>query len=419
MTPARVDLTQRAWFPPLVRQQGFSCSQQTGLYYLFSSEWNQSVRGGASPAVQRFSPYFAYSLAEGAYGRSHVVDGWIAAQYCGVPLLADCPVYSRTLMHGYDRYLRAMEHRVAGWDVITIATAGDVARVERLLADGHPVACDFQIKGAVLRPVPKSPEPRAQDGRALPPGSSGASPGPAVVVKQWGKSGPGHAMVYAGYDRNFGYDANGDGRITTDSDINNDGQVTLADCERGAFLVVNPWGGGWGDKGRAWVPVRLHPASLWPWSRAVATVRVAPPSHPRLTLKLRLQASDRRNVVVTVHRGGRSVQTWMFSHTPVPVAGNSVWESYIAFRTPGPHITAGRLAAPDGGPLETGHDISALGGSAGGCSLEIRPAYGAPLHGVLAGASIIEHDGAGRPVREVPLSGLPATLPGAGGVWNQ
>jgi hypothetical protein len=404
--PARVDLTQRAWFPPLMPQQGFSCSQQTALYYLFSAEWNQSIRSRESTTLRRFSPYFAYSLAGGESGRSHVVDGWIIAQQCGVPLLADCPSYSRTLMHGYDRYLRAMPHRVAGWEVIPLTTTGDVARVERLLADGHPVACDFQIKGTVLRPLPK-------------PASDTVAATPSVFVREWGRSGPGHSMVYAGYDRNFSFDANNDGRISTDTDINGDGRVTLADCERGAFLVVNPWGARWGDKGRAWVPVRLHAASAWPWSRAVAAVRAAPLSFPRLTLKLRLRAADRQNVLVTVHRGGRALQPWMFSHTPAPAGGASVWESYTTLRTPGPHLTSGTLAAPDGGALESGHDLSDLGGNANGCTLEIRPAGRGPLKGTLAGASIIEHDGAGRIVREIPLSGLPATLPAAGGVWTQ
>lgn len=417
--PQRVDLTQRPWFPPVVRQQGFSCSQHAALYYLFSAEWNRQ-RGGAA---RRFSPYFAYAMLAGEQsGRSHVVDGWITAQQCGVPLLGDCPTYSRTLMHGYDRYLRAMQYRVDNWQVLPVASAADVARVERLLADGHPVACDFQIKGAVLRPQPPA------HGLSLRKDyieyGAGAAmkyaplPPPSVFVKEWGRTGPGHAMVYAGYNQNFGYDANSDGHITTDRDITGDGQVTLADSERGAFLVVNPWGGGWGDKGRAWVPVRLHATSTWPWSRAVATVRPAALQHPRLTLKLRLRTVDRQNVLITVHRGGRSVQPWMFSHTPAPGGGTSIWESFTTLRAPGPHLSPGPLAAPDGGPHESGHDLSALGGNAGGCSLEIRPAGRGALRGELAGAFIVEHDSMGRPVREVPVAGLPSALPPEGGLWS-
>lgn len=413
-----VDLTKERWFPPVTRQQSFSCSQQAGLYYLFTAEWNRAVGRDAAAPQRRFSPYFAYSLLAGEEsGRSHVVDGWILAQQLGVPAETDCPGYSRTLMHGYDRYLRAMQHRAESWEVLPVTTLTDVHRVERLLADGHPVACDFQIKGAVLRPLPEPWKPLPKDGSVRVPGSYMSSPAPSVFVKEWGRTGPGHAMVYAGYNRDFSFDANGDGKITTDADINGDGAVTLADCERGAFLVVNPWGGGWGDKGRAWVPWRLHATTVWPRARSVATVKVAPQQHPGLTLKLRLRAADRQNVLITVRRGSRTVQPWMFSHAPVTGGGNTVWEAFTTLRSPGPHLSAGALAAPDGGPLETGHDISALG-SAEGCTLEIRPAGRGALSGQLAGASFIEHDSSGGIVRQMPVQGLPVNLPAGGGVWS-
>ena len=414
--PPFIDLSRNTKFPPVTQQQGFSCSQQTALYYLFSTEWNQRPDAGPSQVLRCFSPYFAYSLLAGEQsGRSHVVDGWITAQQCGVPLLADCPGYSRTLMHGYDRYFRAMQHRVESWQILPVTTAADVARVERLLADGHPVACDFQIKGAVLKAVPPLYDPpRSKVPGAQPPP---AAPPPGKFVSEWGRTGPGHAMVYAGYSREFGYDANGDGKITTDADITGDGQVTLADCERGAFLVVNPWGGSWGDRGRAWVPCRLHATATWPRARSVATVKVAPPETPRLTLKLRLRAPDRQNIIVTVHRGSRAVQPWMFSHAPVAGGGSNLWEAFTTLRSPGPHLSAGTLAATDGGPLETGHDISALGGSGDGCTLEIRPAGRGALSGQLAGASFIEYDSAGLAVREVSVPGLPAALPAGGGEW--
>ena len=107
----------------------------------------------------------------------------------------------------------------------------------------------------------------------------------------------------------------------------------------------------------------------------------------------------------------------MFSHAPVAGGGSNLWEAFTTLRSPGPHLSAGTLAAPDGGPLETGHDISALGGSADGCTLEIRPAGHGALSGQLAGASFIEYDSSGNAVREVPVPGLPLPLPAGGGEW--
>lgn len=395
----RVDLTQRVWFPPVTAQQGFSCSQQAGLYYAFTAEWNQRAGLDAGSPARRFSPYFAYSLLAGeSSGRSYVVDGWITGQQTGVPLEIDSPRYTNAVMHGYDRYLRAMQHKVKRWLILPMASTADVARAQQRLAEGHPLVCDFQIKGTIVQRLPADANCRAW-------------------VQRWGSTGPGHAMLYAGYDASMEFDANGDGRITTDADITGDGRVTLADCERGAFLVINPWGGAWGDRGRAWVPVRLHGESTWPWSRSVAQVEVAEPVHPRLVLKLSLSAADRQNVIVNVSDGSRTVQPWMFSHDPVAAAGVSMWEAFTSLRSPGPHLTRGALGGPGGGPLESGHDLSQLSAT-GSYSLTITPAGRGPLRGELRSASIMEYDSAGTLLRETPVTGLPAALPSGGGTWT-
>jgi len=387
----------------VTRQQSFSCSQQVAIYYLLTGEWNRARGQTAASPLRRFSPYFAYSLLAGDQtGRSHVVDGWIVAQEAGIPLEADCPRYSRTLMHGYDRYLRAMKHRVESWEVLAVSDEAGIARAKSLLAAKHLLACDFQIKGTALRPLP-----------------AGSAHAGQKIVQRWGRTGPGHAMVYAGYDDTIGFDSNGDGLITNDRDITGDGAISLADRERGAFLVINPWGGGWGDRGRAWAPYRHHAVSRWPWSRSVASVKAAAPHQPRLTLKLRLRAADRQNVIVTAGNGaGRTLQPWMFSHAPAHGGGGgNVWDAFTSLRAPGPHLSAGTLAAPGGGPLETGHDLTELG-SGSSYTMEIRPAGRGALAGELSAASFMEYDPSGRLVREVPVAGLPVKLPAAGGLWR-
>lgn len=397
-----VDLTRRPWFPPLVAQQGFSCSQQVASYYLFTSEWNRTAGRASSSPWQRFSPYYTYSMVAGeSTGSSHVVDGWIVGREAGLPLEADFPRYSRTLMHGYDRYHRAMRHRVADWEVIRLTDAAGIQRACSLLAAGRPLACNFQVRGATLVTIPPG-QPRAGE----------------KIVTRWGPSGQGHAMVYAGYDANAGFDFNRDGRLTNDLDLNGDGSVTPADWERGAFLVLNPWGGRWGDRGRAWVPWRHHAASGWIWAREVAAVTPAPPVSPRLTLKLRLRAADRQAVLVTAGDGRTTVEPWMFSHRPAQHSRSaSVWECASALWAPGPHLSPGPLAAPGGGPLETGHDLSALSPT-GRYTLAIRPAPGRSLSGELSSASFLEYDSFGRLLREVPIPGLPAPLPPGGAQWE-
>ncbi len=400
--PAAVDLTRQPWFPPVTRQQSFSCSQQVGLYYLLTAEWNQSWQRSAATPSRRFSPYFAYSILSGeANGRSHVVDGWTLAREVGVPLEPDFPRYSRQLMNGYDRYLRAMRNRVKSWDIIPVADDSGISKAKSLLAGGHLLACDFQIKGAVLKALQPS-GPRAKE----------------RLVTQWGRTGPGHAMVYAGYDDNIGFDINGDGLITNDRDLDGDGKITLADRERGAFLLVNPWGGSWGNGGRAWVPYRLHAVSRWAWSRSVARVEMAAPYQPRLTLRLKMSSPDRQNIIITARNAkGNALQPWMFSHAPPPKPGDNVWESVTSLQAGGPHLSPGPLSAPGGGPLETGHDLTALGRT-GSYSLEIRPAKPSALRGEITEAAFLEYNSSGELIREIPVRGFAGKLPQAGGVWK-
>ncbi|RYD34375.1 MAG: hypothetical protein EOP86_11120, partial [Verrucomicrobiaceae bacterium] len=186
-TPPSVDLTVKPWFPPVVRQQGNSCAQQAGLYYLLTAERNRQrgVSSRTSPA-SRLSPYQSYAmLADNQAAGTHVEDGWQLAEAMGVPLESEVPRGGSALMHGFDKYVRAASRKPGRWQYWPMRAAGDLPAVRKLLASGHPLACDFQIRGAKLVKLP--------DGRS-------------TLVKEWGTTGLGHTMVYAGYDESVGWD---------------------------------------------------------------------------------------------------------------------------------------------------------------------------------------------------------------------
>jgi hypothetical protein len=146
-------------------------------------------------------------------------------------------------------------------------------------------------------------------------------------------------------------------------------------------------------------------------------VEAAAPYQPRLTLKLKMRAADRQNLLITADNGKRSLQPWMFSHTPAPGGDTrNLWE-FTSLRAAGPHVSPGPLATADGGPLETGHDLTALG-RASRYTLEIRPAKPGSLSGEVISASFIEYDSGGGIVRELPVQGFPCKLPAAGGIWQ-
>lgn len=393
----RTDLTTRTWFPPIVRQQGNSCAQQAGLYYLLTAERNRQLLLNSWTPVNRLSPYQTYAvLADSMSGGTHVTDGWHLARETGVPLETDLPRGGRGLMHGFDKYVRALRHKPADWQLLPLRTETDLKSVKARIAAGHPVACDFQVQGARLTKRP--------DG--------------STMVQGWSRTGPGHDMIYAGYDDTIGTDCNSDGQITNDRDITGDGRVTLADHERGAFMVVNPWGPRWGTGGKAWALYREHAINPWPRAGEVAIVRIAREAPPRLLLKLSIFLKDRSSLLLALNDGSRTVEPLPFRRNALPfsnTASVSAWEVFGKVHRPGPQISPGTLANPAGGPLEMGLNLSSLSG--GSIQMNVASA-GPPLQGTLHAASLVELDSRGRTVRETPFPGLPVVLPAKGGTWT-
>ncbi len=393
---ARVDLTSKSWFPPIVRQQGNSCAQQAGLYYLLTAERNRERGLSSWQAANRLSPYQTYAiLADSLTGNTHVTDGWHLARETGVPLETDLPRARRSLMHGFDKYVRATRQRPASWQVLPLRSPSDLIAVKDQLAAGHPLACDFQIRGAKLS--------KRSDGSTL--------------VSAWGRTGTGHTMVYAGYDDTIGHDCNGDGQITNDRDITGDGRITLADYERGAFLVVNPWGPRWGTAGKAWALVREHAVARWPRAGEVARVHPARDSPPRFMLRLSLYLKERSHLLITASDGSSTVSPVPFrakvlATSPGPA---SAWEIFGKVHRPGPPLSAGPLANPAGGPLEMGLDLTPLTPSSR-LSLTLST-NGPPLQGTLHTAAFVELDSSGRILKETPLPQLPVILPPQGQTW--
>jgi len=392
----RVDLTSKNWFPPVVRQQGNSCAQQAGLYYLLNAERNRERGLSSWQTAHRLSPYQTYAiLADSPTSGTYVTDGWNLARETGVPWESDFPRSSCGLMHGFEKYVRAARQRPASWKLLPFRTTAGLRAAKDLLAAGHPLACDFQIRGSQLQKRP--------DGSTL--------------ITAWGRTGPGHNMVYAGYDDTIGFDFNHDGRITNDLDITGDGQVTLADHELGAFLVINPWGPGWGTRGKAWAFPREHALSTWPRAGEIATVLPAPDHPPRLMLRISLALQERSSLMISVSDGAHSDRPLPFRRSPAALPSGSAWDLFSKLHRPGPSISPGPLANPAGGPLEMGLELPSLTPGKLPATLTLSSS-GPPLRGTLCQAALVELSGTGQILRETAFPGLPAVLPAGGGSWT-
>ena len=170
---------------------------------------------------------------------------------------------------------------------------------------------------------------------------------------RWGPSGYGHGLTCVGYDDQVGYDLNGDGKITNDLDLNDDGKITLADWERGAYIVVNSWGENWSGDGRIYLSYRAMIDADWERGNYLGRVEVAR-HQPRMTLRLKLACQNRTDLRMVVGIAGDPGAT-IPTHEYAPEAFNGwlLFGNFNAGNVP--------MAGPDDqDPIEVGVDITPL-----------------------------------------------------------
>jgi hypothetical protein len=210
-------------------------------------------------------------------------------------------------------------------------------------------------------------------------------------------------MACVGYDDEVGYDLNGDGEITNDVDTNGDGEVTLADWERGAYIVVNSWGEKWSGDGKIYL---LYSAMIDPtWKRGNYLGRIEVARHlPRMTLRLKLACDDRSDLRMTIGIS-RDPEAEAPEREFAPEAFNG-WPLFG--RTHAGHVP---MAGPDDDtPLEVGIDLAPLledwdpsEVATGRVFLRLGRAEGSEAEGALHEWAVRHYDAEGRFLHEVPV----------------
>lgn len=403
--PARVDNSQRPEFPPIYRQRYGTCGQFTAAATMFTYEMNVLNGTAADSDATRFPATFSWNMMNRAQkSGSEAYHGWEVAKRLGLPTIKTYGSVERTEVgawpNGYDIWRDAMNYRVAGYRYTPAQTVEQLNEARGWLYDRNQPGSGAQSVGGLL----------ALDGRM---GSKenrhlytvkvaqGEYEAGEDLWKTWGPSGYGHGITCAGYDDNVGYDLNGDGKITNDVDINGDGQVTLADWERGAYIVVNSWGTKWSDDGKIYL---LYSAMVDPtWKRGQFFGRIEVARHvPRMTLKLTLACDDRSSLRTTIGLSGRADAA-----EPDVTISPEVLNGWPIFGNSGPGKVP--MAGPgDETPLEMGVDLTPLldqlGSEAqgGGQQLELGFSVAEPgaAKGELHAAAVRYYDEAGQFVRE-------------------
>jgi hypothetical protein len=357
--PSRVDNSTRPQFPPIYRQKGGACGQFTAIASIFTYEMNLLNGTLASDESTRFPADFSWNMcnaAKSAQG-SEAYNGWETAKHIGIPTVK---TYGRvegnkdligSWANGYAIWREAMEYRVAGYRYTPTATVAQINEARGWLFDRNQPQKDKESLGGLL----------ALDGRMgeLDKVTKTIAAGEHLagddVWIRWGPSGYGHGITCVGYDDQVGYDVNGDGKITNDIDINNDGKVTLADRERGAFIVVNSWGEKWSKDGKIYL---LYSAMVDPtWQRGNFLGRVEVARHiPQRTLKLKLACNKRADLRVSIGIARDKTAT-----KPDHELAPQVLNGWPLFGNPKNNVGEVPLAGPgNDSPLELGIDLTPL-----------------------------------------------------------
>jgi hypothetical protein len=240
------------------------------------------------------------NAANSAQG-SEAHHGWETAKHIGIPTVK---TYGRVegdkdkigmWANGYSIWREAMEYRVAGYRYTPVATAAQIDEARGWLFDRNQPQVGKETIGGLL----------ALDGRMgeLEKVTKTIAEGEYLagddVWVRWGPSGYGHGITCAGYDDQVGFDVNGDGKITNDIDTNHDGKVTLADWERGAFIVVNSWGKNWSKDGKIYLLYSAMADPTWKRGNFLGRIEVRR-ALPQTTLKLKLTCNKRSDLRVTI-----------------------------------------------------------------------------------------------------------------------
>ncbi len=356
--PSRVDNSTRPQFPPVYKQKGGACGQFTAVASIFTYEMNVLNGTVASTTATQFPADFSWNMCNSANSEegSEAYHGWEVARHIGIPTVKS---YGRIegdhdqiglWANGYNIWREAMEYRVTGYRYTPVATVSQVNEARGWLFDRNQPQAGKEPIGGLL----------ALDGRmgelgkvtkTIPEGEHLA--GDDLWIR-WGPSGHGHGITCVGYDDQVGFDVNGDGKITNDIDRNGDGKITLADWERGAFIVVNSWGQNWSKDGKIYLLYSAMVDSTWERGNYLGRVEVCR-YLPQRTLKLKLSCNNRSALRVTIGIARDKVAAKPeYEITPQVLNG---WPLFGK----GNNVGTVPIAGPgDDTPLELGIDLTPL-----------------------------------------------------------
>ncbi|MBP3227294.1 MAG: discoidin domain-containing protein [Bacteroidaceae bacterium] len=244
------------YFPPRFNQAGGSCGPSSRIGYMLTHELNAYRGTDASLDENRLPPNFVYPFSYDGSSKDQMA---IATGVPNIPTYGGFP-YSSTYgfhesdandagwMTGYDKWYAAMFNRLAStsnFPTSTATTEGGLA-VKRWLYN-HNGDETFMTGGVLGLGCAAG----AMGTKTI--GSTDANKNAGVVgkayVDHFGES-VDHAITLVGWDDRVEFDLDQNGVYGEESN-------QLGQNEKGAWIIVNSWGAGWGSDGQAYVPYAL------------------------------------------------------------------------------------------------------------------------------------------------------------------
>ena len=295
--PYAIDNSLQPYFRPIFNQQGGSCAQASGVGYNFTYEIDFERDIVANTTYNQYPTHFTWNFLNGGVGGgSWHFDGWVIIKANGCPNVFDYGGHfayggESRWMSGYDEYYNGMHNKVL--DIFSI-NVGTYEELETLKYWMHDHLIGAEVGGIASFAAGVSD---VFTMTSLPAGTPEAG---KAVITYWGAA-VNHAMTFVGFNDSIRYDFNNDGYYTTDQDINADGVVDLKDCEIGGLKMVNSWGTGFGNAGKAYVMYKLLAENTdngGIWSNLVHVIRTREIFEPSITIKATVKHTSRNKIKI-------------------------------------------------------------------------------------------------------------------------
>lgn len=297
--PSAIDNSKLKYFPPIINQKGGSCTQASGIGYMFTYEINRLLdRDAHESQNNRFSYLFSWNmLNEGQDQGDFVEQGLYIAKHYGIMTEQDYGTTSGTYQFkwasGYDKYLQAIKYRVK--EVHTFPDS--IPLMKRWLYD----AGNGSSHGGILTFSTMS------RGWIFDNNYNGPSvTGYKSILKALATQGA-HALTIVGYDDNVCY---ADEKGTS---------------HKGAFIVANSWGTAMHDNGKFYLPYDFFKNKERPQQLLSNTVEAISVCihNPKVVFKVGLDFSSRDDISFAMGTGNDTLNNGDINYHPCKIFRNN------------------------------------------------------------------------------------------------